>query len=854
MNGARRHNVDPQHQTHMKSVVAFLLLLTLGNAAPLAQGQPAATQPWPHSIPCRVHDGDNPDLFVMTLGPVQTPIADGIFDPVHDLVTLKNRAVTNHYYRDALGIKYYQPLDKSRFPLPPSGWCTWYYYYSRISETEVKRNAEWLAANLKDYGARYVQIDDGWQGTGDAGTRPRDWTTINREHFPDRMTSLASRIKSLGLTPALWIAPHGQSSRLVVSNNPNVFLLKPDGTTATNTWEGWFLVDPSTPESLTYLRNLFTRLSGWGYEYFKIDGQTIVIDQYALQKQYMRHPSEDTDGLYRKTIESIRGAIGPDRYLLGCWGIPLDGVGIMNGSRTGGDVVLGWGGFQVALRPTLNYYFLHNIAWYCDPDVMLVRSPLTLDQARAWATLEGLTGQALMSSDRLMDLGEDRVELLRRVYPATDIRPLDLFPTERYKRIWDLKVNHLGRNYDVVGVFNFSQQKAERTLLRWADLGLPAGQLVHVYDFWNKDYLGAWPEGIVVDAAPTSCRVLTLVPATDRIQLISTSRHITQGWVDLVSLTWNAHGPRLEGLSKVVKDDPYQLRFAFPRGTNYVIKRASARSSKGKLPVNISNHQGWATLQIVSSRTAELGWDVEFEPADYFHYQPTEPAALWVERVGLNGVNLHWREQYYLNAGYQVYLNGKLQGYTPLAEFPLRHLDPHADYTIAVKTVAEDGTESRRAAETKFNLASLVPAEVSLTDLEPAHTTGRWSGFEIEDLPTGAPLNLGGKHYERGLGAFVPSQIEFDVDGLYDTFTALVGLDASAAPGSAAEFVVLGDGKELGRSGAMSTTDRPKPVELNITGVRRLVLRITGPDGRKTRAQADWAEPKVTRKVNPPNP
>ncbi len=76
----------------------------------------------------------------------------------------------------------------------------------------------------------------------------------------------------------------------------------------------------------------------------------------------------------------------------------------MNGSRTGGDVVLGWGGFQVALRPTLQYYYLHNIVWYSDPDVLLVRSPLTLDQARVWATLEGLTGQALMSSDRLMDL------------------------------------------------------------------------------------------------------------------------------------------------------------------------------------------------------------------------------------------------------------------------------------------------------------------------------------------------------------------------------------------------------------------------------------------------------------------
>ena len=32
------------------------------------------------------------------------------------------------------------------------------------------------------------------------------------------------------------------------------------------------------------------------------------------------------------------------------------------------------------------------------------------------------------------------------------------------------------------------------------------------------------------------------------------------------------------GASKVVKNDPYELRFAFPSGTNFVAKRAVART------------------------------------------------------------------------------------------------------------------------------------------------------------------------------------------------------------------------------------------------------------------------------------
>jgi NPCBM/NEW2 domain/Melibiase/Alpha galactosidase C-terminal beta sandwich domain len=833
----------------MKDTACLLLLVNLSGQV-LAAEPPIDADAWPHPVPCRIHEGSNPDLFVMTLGPVETPLAQGAFDPVKDEVMLKNGDRVTNYYQDVLGVKFYQPLDKSHFPLPPSGWCSWYYYYNRINETEVKRNAAWLAANLEDYGAKYVQIDDGWQG-GDGPVGWRDWTRVNRQHFPDGMARLAADIKSLGLEPGLWLAPHGQSNPRVVSNQPNVFLLKPDGATASDTWEGRFLVDPTTPETQDYLKDLFTKLVGWGYDYFKIDGQPIVVDEYGRRKEFMKNPSDDAAGLYRKTLDSIRSAIGPDRYLLGCWGIPLEGAGIMNGSRTGGDVVLGWGGFQVALRPTMQYYYLHNIVWYCDPDVMLVRPPLTLDQARVWATLEGLTGQALMSSDRLMDLSEDRVELLRRVYPATDIRPLDLFASERNKRIWDLKVNHLGRNYDVVGVFNFDTDKAEQMLLKWKDLGLPGDKPVHVFDFWNREYLGAWSAGMAVDVAPTSCRVLTLLPDNGRIQLISTSRHITQGWVDLASLDQNATGDSFTGTSKVVKNDPYELRFVFPRGTNFVVKSAAARAGWRKLPVKTFNHQGWAAVRMTSTRTRDVKWEVQFAPADSYRFPPSEPAGLWLERVGLNGVNLHWREQYYLNAGYQVYLDGQRLGYAPSASFPIRSLDPHTNYTVTLKTVEQDGTESPRASRLNFTLASLLPAELPLTELEPLRSTGRWRGFEADEMLSGAPLVLGGKHYEQGLSSFAGSEVEYDLNGLYDTFSALAGLDAGAGENSSTEFIVLGDGKELWRSGVLKKSDEPKSVQVNITGVRKLLLRTTGTGEQFRRAQADWAEPKVLRANNP---
>ena len=312
---------------------AVVLLLAEGIWGGRLAAQTGAA--WPHPVPARVRDSENKDLWVMTLGDVKTPLAQGTFDPVKDQVTLKDGTVMKDYYRDTLGMKYYAPLDKTRFPLPPSGWCTWYYYYANVTEAEVKLNAKWIADNLKDYGAKYVQIDDGWQGANrQAGVR--DWTVVS-SNFPDGMNGLAKYIKSLGLTPGLWLAPHGQSSPLVVSNHPNVFLLKADDTLdeSTNRWEGRYLVDPSTPETMKYFKDMFTTLTKWGYEYFKIDGQPTVAEEYRNKKSQLRHPTDDTDALYRQTLETIKQTIGPNRFLLGCWGTPVEGIGIYNGSRTG---------------------------------------------------------------------------------------------------------------------------------------------------------------------------------------------------------------------------------------------------------------------------------------------------------------------------------------------------------------------------------------------------------------------------------------------------------------------------------------------------------------------------------------
>jgi hypothetical protein len=856
---------------------ATLFVALVGVAPPLAaqtKGAGAATRvtadagpvtPWPRTIPVRLEPrgggGARDDIMITTLGEVRTPLANGSFDPVADRVTTSDGRVLDHYYRDSLGITYYKPLDKSIFPVPPSGWCTWYYYYRVVNPAEVIANAHWIAENLAPFGARYVQLDDGWQGMGERGPGAwRDWSAMDPRFREIGLGGLADSIRSLGLEAGIWIAPHGQSNSQV-ARSTGAFLWAPGDSSASTTWEGRYLMDPTAPKAPGYLGGIFKRLRDLNYTYFKIDGQTIVVHEYGAKTRYMHGPvPKGTPGevgaeLYRKTLRTIRGAIGDSSYLLASWGTPLEGVGLYNGSRTGGDIVQGWDGVLGAVSTVQRWNFLHNIAWYSDPDVLIVRPPMREGTARVWATIMGLTGQSLMSSDRLTDLPESRVELLRRVYPATDIRPLDLYrPANTRKPLMDLKVSHLGRDYDVVGVFNYDAEKSSNQLLSWSALGLDSTALYHVYDFWNGTYYGAWEHGVFIDVPPGDVRVITLVRATDRPELVSTSRHITQGWVELRAL---AHGgsathPSLSGESRVIGSDAYTLTVGLPRGkSSFRIATARASGSPNGAPVRVSwsSHQGYATVTIRTDSTQVVRWEIEFEPAAPYVYPVTSPQRIEATTIGLSGAMLHWPVEYYPRSAYQVVIDGRPLGEAFSARASIAGLAPGTTHQISVRSMWADGTSAEKAAELSYT--PTVPDSVFVSDLDPLSMLQDWERLGIDRAVRGSPLEVGGKEYKKGVGTLSESQVRYRIFGRFAKFAASVGLDDGVRRQSPARavFEVRGDGETLWRSDTISRGSAAVPVSVDVRGVDELTLvvrPVVQPNtDRDDSDPADWLDARL---------
>jgi alpha-galactosidase len=108
------------------------------------------------------------------------------------------------------------------------------------------------------------------------------------------------------------------------------------------------------------------------------------------------------------------------------------------------------------------------------------------------------------------------------------------------------------------------------------------------------------------------------------------------------------------------------------------------------------------------------------------------------------------------------------------------------------------------------------------------------------------PLKILGKGFERGVGTVAESILVVSLDGGAKTFSAQVGLD-DAKRGSArssVEFFVIGDGRMLWRSGVLRTGAPAKACEVNVTGVRQLMLKVGDAEDGNNDDYADWAEAK----------
>lgn len=114
---------------------------------------------------------------------------------------------------------------------------------------------------------------------------------------------------------------------------------------------------------------------------------------------------------------------------------------------------------------------------------------------------------------------------------------------------------------------------------------------------------------------------------------------------------------------------------------------------------------------------------------------------------------------------------------------------------------------------------------------------------------TGGPLCLAGDTFEDGIGMHAPSQVSYKLDGKFERFHALVGIDAASKRGRAkvaleldGKRIDLHDGKEL------TIQNAPLLIRQDVTGVRRLTLIVDVGSFGDVQADINWAKARLVKK------
>ncbi len=141
----------------------------------------------------------------------------------------------------------------------------------------------------------------------------------------------------------------------------------------------------------------------------------------------------------------------------------------------------------------------------------------------------------------------------------------------------------------------------------------------------------------------------------------------------------------------------------------------------------------------------------------------------------------------------------------------------------------------------------IVSAEtVWLDDLNLAAATQGWGDPHKNQSVEGHPLTIGGKQFQRGFGTHAVSTLHVNLDSGAKSFSASVGVDdeVNKNPASSVEFIVRGDGKVLWKSSVMHAGDAAEHCEVDLAGVKSLVLEVGDAGDGINFDHADWADAK----------
>ena len=518
------------------------------------------------------------------------------------------------YYRAHRGLKYFEPSTYSVWKKPIVGWCSWFAYFDNIDEEKIRHAADIISKKLSSFGLEYLQIDDGYQQNpvGLANT----WLQPNKK-FPSGLQNLSSYISHLGLKPGIWTNVSFADSAAAFKNK-NLFVQNTNHQPAKGNWVG-YVMDGSQQSTIDKLITpVYSTFQKQGWKYFKLDAlRHLKYEGYNSYADYFSDKKINRNEAFRNVVKNIRKEIGRENFLLACWGIRTELVGIADGCRIGND------GYSYAGLAQFNSY--NNIIWRNDPDHI----ELSEKEAYRSCIATSLTGSLFMLTDNPEKYETPITEAARRSIPVLYTQPgqvYDVDPSRSTKidgadvemsgsgpRVFDasnstttglflLEINKSFENWMLLGRLDERDQ-----IIPFKDLGLDSKKNYLVFEFWSKKLIGEFQQQLNPGKIDTNfhCQVFCIREKQSHPQLLATNRHITCGALELKNCSWKNNS--LEGENMLTIGDDYTIYIYEP--DNFGFKKFYFNS--GEIVAN--KKDGLVRSITIHSSAPILSWKVEYQ-------------------------------------------------------------------------------------------------------------------------------------------------------------------------------------------------------------------------------------------------
>lgn len=565
------------------------------------------------------------------------------------------------YYQKHKNLAYFKPWTYQVYKEPVTGWSSWWAYMRKFSEKDLTSLLDiWQKKHFADYGYRFIQMDDVFQGENDKGRansekangyfggRPTTWLDWKKNLFPGGLTNYVEAVKKAGFEPAIWMGAYF-SDKETVEKNPDWFVTDKLGKPVAAPWVS-YTMDATNPEAVAALiRPVFRAMKNAGMEYIKIDIlRHLLYDCLNNNLEWCARKGVSPAEVLRTYLQIAREEVGDDTFLLACWGVRPELIGLADACRIGGD---GYG--PVTMQ---QYNSWNGIVWRNDPDHCdVLPQKAALGQGNVTQTSEinstnkesiirpalaSIAGAMLILSDKPdVYTNDENLYGLRRSSPVLFSVPGQLYDFDPVKSDW-LKTHQLTEiksgadpspidadqfgevcaywlnefncpfeNWNVFHRLNWDKKEKlplKPVTIKMTDLGLNPANEYLLYEFWSNKMLGVVKNEFKLGELPVNgIESIAIREVTGRPQLISTNRHISQGAAEIEMMRWEDNS--IKGRSRAIVDDAYVITLYVPNGYTFLTAKINGKEAEAKQTGNILK------ITYLPKETASVEWEINFK-------------------------------------------------------------------------------------------------------------------------------------------------------------------------------------------------------------------------------------------------